>query len=47
MEKMDYQVLRASWVSLEIEVPKENVVIREFQETEAHKANRENQGFQA
>lgn len=47
MEKMDYQVLRASWASLEIEAPKESVVIREFQETEAHKANRENQAFPA
>lgn len=47
MEKMDYQVPRASWVSLETEAPKENVVIRESQETEAHKANGENQAFQA
>lgn len=47
MEKMEYQVLRASWVSLETEAPKENVVIRGFQETEAHKVNRENQALQA
>jgi len=47
MEKMDYQVLRVSWVNLEIEAPKENVVTREFQGTEAHKVNRGNQAFQA
>lgn len=39
MEKMDYQVLRASWVNLATEAPKENAVIREFQETEALKVN--------
>lgn len=45
MGKMDYQVFRASWVSLEREAPKENGVIRESQETEAHKVNKENQAF--
>lgn len=47
MEKMDYQVLRASWVNLETEAPKENAVIREFQETEAHKVNVANQALWA
>lgn len=40
---MDYQVLRASWVNLETEAPKENAVIKESQETEVHRVNVENQ----